>query len=61
MVQITDKELAVYQMHRNGFNKIEIADALKISDERVEIIFRKNAHHPRKLADMDRGNKRGVI
>jgi len=61
MVKITDCELAVYQMHKNRYNKIEISNALGISDEAVEWCLEKNTHHLRKLAEMDDGHEKGII
>jgi len=60
-MKITDRELAVYQMHKNRYSRIEIADALKISDEAVDYCLEKNRFHLRKLADMDEHNEKGVI
>jgi len=60
-VKITDRELAVYQMHKNHYTRVEIADALKISDETVDWILNKNSFHPRKLAEMDEENEKGAI
>lgn len=61
MIQITDRELAVYQMHKNHYTKNEIAKGLKITEESVEWILHNNSYHLRKLAEMDEGNERGVI
>lgn len=61
MTKITDRELAVYQMHNNRYSKVEIADALKISDEAVEWCLEKNKKHPLRLENMDLHNQRGVI
>ena len=60
-MKITDRELAVCQMHKNRYTRIEIADALKISDETVDWILNKNSYHLRKLAEMDDGCEKGVI
>ena len=61
MTEITDRELAVYQMHKNHYTKIEIGKALGISDESVEWCLDKNSYHLRKLAAMDDRHEKGVI
>lgn len=42
MVQITDRELAVFQMHNNCYSRNEIAKVLGISNQTVEYCLEKN-------------------
>lgn len=46
---MTDKHLAVFQMRANGYSLIDIADALKISDEEAQKIDMFNKNHEREL------------
>jgi fructose-1,6-bisphosphatase len=46
---ITDLNCAVYEMRCNKYPTIEIADALHISDEEVELIDKVNRKHLAKL------------
>lgn len=39
---MNDLNLAIYQMRKNGYSLVEIADALNISDEQVERINHEN-------------------
>jgi Response regulator containing a CheY-like receiver domain and an HTH DNA-binding domain len=41
MVQITDRELAVFQMHNNCYSRNEIAKVLGISNQTVEYCLEK--------------------
>lgn len=61
MVQITDRELAVFQMHNNCYSRNEIAKALGISNQTVEYCLEKNKKYLRKLSEMDAHDERGVI
>lgn len=49
MKLLTDLNCAVYEMHCNKYLSIEIADALHISDEDVELIGKANQEHLAKL------------
>ncbi|MCH4008124.1 LuxR C-terminal-related transcriptional regulator [Companilactobacillus sp.] len=46
---MTDQNLAVFQMRANGYSFIDIADALKISDETVQELDNYNRVHEREL------------
>lgn len=46
---MTDENLAVFQMRVNGYSFIEIADAMKISDETVLELNSYNRKHEREL------------
>lgn len=46
---LTDLNCAVYEMRCNKYPSIEIADALHISDEDVELIDKANREHLAKL------------
>ncbi|HCD07676.1 MAG TPA: hypothetical protein DEQ50_05330 [Lactobacillus sp.] len=61
MVQITDRELAVFQMHNNRYSRNEIAKALGISNQTVEYCLEKNKKYFSKLFEMDAHGERGVI
>lgn len=49
MKLLKDVNCAVYEMHCNKYLFIEIADALHISDEEVELIDKANQEHLAKL------------
>lgn len=46
---MNDLNLAIYQMRKNNYSLIEIADALRLSDEEVEKINRYNAINHKQL------------
>jgi len=53
ILKVKDVQLAVYQIHKNKYPKIEISRVLHISDAEVEMYFEENRKHERLLKKLD--------
>ncbi|WP_153381698.1 hypothetical protein [Companilactobacillus mishanensis] len=50
---LTDKNLAVFQMQKNDYTRIEIADAMCLPDSTIHEIAEFNINHYEELEQMD--------